>query len=131
MRAARQASASSVSVASGFAYLRLARMVSWNRCGSCITKPTAPPSDSSVSSRTSWPSMRTAPCSTSAMRGTSIAVVVLPAPEGPTSATSSPGSTVKFTSRRIHSLGSVSRSGMPSSSDARELTAGAGWRNQA
>ena len=30
--------------------------VSWKRCGSCITKPTASRSESSVRSRTSWPS---------------------------------------------------------------------------
>ena len=104
-------------------------MVSWKRCGSCITMPTAPRSDSSVRSRTSWPSTRTSPALTSWMRGTSSAVVVLPAPDGPTSATSSPGATVKLTSRRIQSLSVVVGGDDASSSDAIDDTAADGWRN--
>ena len=107
MRAAWHAATSSSSVASGRAYRRFSRIVSWKRCGSCITKPTASRSESSVRSRTSWPSTRTVPSTASAMRGTSIAVVVLPAPDGPTIATSSPGSIVRLTSRRIQALGLV------------------------
>ena len=58
------------------------------------------------------------------MRGTSIAIVVLPAPDGPTSATVSPGSTTSETSRRIQSLGS-SPPGVPgaSSDGDRDLVA--------
>ena len=52
-------------------------------------------------------------------RGTSIAIVVLPAPDGPTSATVSPGSTVSDTSRRIQSLGS-SPPGVPGRLQRRE-----------
>ena len=65
------------------------------------------------------------------MRGTSNALVVLPAPEGPTSATSSPGATLKLTSRRIQALSS-SRSVAPvcSSSEAIDDIAADGWRNQ-
>ena len=48
----------------------------------------------------------TSPALTSWMRGTRSALVVLPAPDGPTSATSSPGAMVKLTSRRIQSLSS-------------------------
>ena len=62
--------------------------------------------------------------------GTSIAIVVLPAPDGPTSATSSPGSTLKLTSRRIQSLGSsASWRARRSSSDGIDDTAAGGWRN--
>ena len=49
--------------------------------------------ESSVRSRTSTPEMRTAPLSTSYSRGTSCAMVDLPAPEEPTSAIICPGST--------------------------------------
>ena len=62
MRAARNAPSRSASVASGAAKSRLARMLSWNRCGSCGTRPIAACSDSSVRSCTSCPSTRTAPC---------------------------------------------------------------------
>ena len=63
------------------------------------------------------------------MRGTSIATVVLPAPEGPTSATVSPGATRSETSRRIHSLGS-SPPGVPGvSSDGSETWLPGGCRN--
>ena len=67
-------------------------MVSWNRWGSWLTMPMAARSDSCVRSRTSMPSTRTAPLVTSYSRGTSWESVVLPAPDGPTSATSCPGS---------------------------------------
>ena len=62
-------------------------------------------------------------------RGTSIAIVVLPAPEAPTSATVSPGSTTSETSRRVQSLGS-SPPGVPgASSDSSETSRPGGWRN--
>ena len=95
-----------------------------------MTNPTASRSESSVRSRTSWPSTRTAPCLTSAMRGTSIAVVVLPAPDGPTSATSSPGSTVKLDVAQDPVAGLVVEVGacLPRARRASDA-AGAGWRN--
>ncbi len=49
-------------------------------------------------SRTSTPPTRTLPASTSQKRGTSAAVVDLPPPEGPTSATVEPAGTAKLTS---------------------------------
>ena len=70
-------------VASGLAYSRLAPIVSWNRCGSWLTTPIAARNDSCVSSRTSWPSTRTAPPVTSYSRGTSDASLVLPDPDAP------------------------------------------------
>ena len=61
------------------------------------------------------------------MRGTSSALVVLPAPDGPTSATSSPGAMVKLTSRRIHALSSSrSVAADASSSDGIDDTAADG-----
>ena len=48
-------------VASGLPYSRLRRTVVWNRYVSCVTTPIASPSDSSVISRTSMPSISTAP----------------------------------------------------------------------
>ena len=54
--------------------------------------PTVSLSDANVRSRTSTPSSRTAPESTSYSRGTSGAIVDLPAPDEPTSATIWPGS---------------------------------------
>ncbi len=79
-------------------------MVSWNRCASWVTTPIVSRNDCRVASRTSMPPTSTAPAVTSYTRGTSIAVVDLPAPDGPTSATICPGSTVKLTPR---STGSV------------------------
>ena len=73
-----------------------------------MTMPTVSRSESSVRSRTSWPSTSTRPSTTSWIRGTSSAVVVLPAPDGPTSATSSPGSTVKRDVAQDPALGSSS-----------------------
>ena len=66
--------------------------MSWNRCGSCATTPIAARSDVCVTSRTSCPSMRTAPDVTSYSLGIRLLIVVLPPPDGPTSATSCPGS---------------------------------------
>jgi len=60
----------------------------WNRNVSWVTKPMISPSDASVTSRTSLPSISTAPSSTSYSRGSRYVVVVLPDPDGPTSATS-------------------------------------------
>ena len=55
-------------------------------------------SASSVQRRTSSPSNRTTPSSGSQKRMKRWAMVVLPAPEGPTSASVSPGRTVSVTS---------------------------------
>ena len=78
---------------------RLARIVSWNMCASWVTTPTASCSESRVTSRRSWPPMRTAPSSGSYSRDTRWVIVVLPAPDGPTSAVSCPGGAWKVTSR--------------------------------
>ncbi len=70
----------------------------WNRYVSWVTTPMTSPSDASVIRRTSMPSISTAPESTSYSRGIRYVVVVLPEPDGPTSATSSPGCASKSTS---------------------------------
>ena len=46
------------------------RIVSWNRYVSWVTKPITSPRMASVTRRTSWPSISTAPSSTSYSRGT-------------------------------------------------------------
>src|SRR5436190_8806918 len=84
-------------------------------------------SDSSDASRTSTPPTRTAPSVTSYTRGTSIAVVDLPAPDGPTSATIWPGSMVNDTPRSTGSVTVRSRVAT-SSSDASETSAADGYR---
>ena len=120
MRAARSASSSSASVASGRAKRRLARIVSWKRCGSCIDEADRRVQrvEREVAHVVAVDAHR-ALARRRTMRGTSIAIVVLPAPDGPTSATVSPGSTVSDTSRRIHSLGS-SPPGVPARLERRE-----------
>ena len=62
-----------------------------------------------MTSRRSAPAIRTAPRVGSYMRVTSWEIVVLPAPEWPTSATMWPAGTVKLTSRRVSSTGSLRR----------------------
>ena len=52
-------------IASGRPYSRLRRIVVWNRYVSCVTTPMLSPSDSSVTPRTSCPSIVTEPCCTS------------------------------------------------------------------
>ena len=118
IRAAWQASISSFSVADGRAYARLARIVSWNRYGSCGTTPTSERSDSSVRSRTSCPPIRTAPRAGSYSRGTRCVIVVFPAPDGPTSAVSFPAGAWKVTSRSTHA--SLGRSGTGSATGSSE-----------
>src|SRR5581483_1475357 len=81
-------------------------MDSWNRWASWVTMPTAAPRLSRVRSRTSWPSMRTDPDVTSYSRGTRCDSVVLPAPDGPTSAVMVPGSAVNDTPRSTGAVGS-------------------------
>src|SRR5207248_1545147 len=85
------------SVASGRAYSRLARIVSWNMCASWVTTPMAACSESWVTDRTSCPPTSTAPPLTSYRRAASAVIVVLPAPDGPTSAVICPDLTVNDT----------------------------------
>ncbi len=61
----RAASTSSASVAPGFPYRIFSATVPANRNTSCWTMPIAPRSEASRTSRTSTPSMRTLPDSTS------------------------------------------------------------------
>ena len=63
--AARAASSTSSSVASGFAKRRFSRIVALNRYVSCETTPTDAASESNVSSRMSTPSIVTRPLVTS------------------------------------------------------------------
>ena len=70
----------------------LSRIEVENRNGSCGTKPMAPRSCASGSSRTSRPSSSTAPSLTSNRRGSSCTSELLPAPVRPTIASFWPGS---------------------------------------
>ena len=63
------------------------RIVPENWNGSWSTMPIWRASESRVTSRTSWPSIVSAPVPTSKKRESSAAMVVLPAPVFPTSAT--------------------------------------------
>jgi hypothetical protein len=103
-------------------------MVSWNRWTSWGTVPTASAMLCRVRSRTSVPSRRTAPSVTSYSRGTSDEIVLLPAPEGPTSATICPGSIRNEIPLRTHWLSSSAsaESTRPSSSDGMETVGPAG-----
>ena len=67
-------------------------MESWKRWASWLTTPMLSRSEPRVTRRMSTPPTRTAPPVTSYSRGTRLAIVDLPAPEWPTSATSWPGS---------------------------------------
>jgi hypothetical protein len=68
--------------------------------------------------------MRTAPSVTSYSRDTSDVIVVLPAPEGPTSATVCPARTSKSTPSSTSGPGVASSTlAHPDSSDASELSA--------
>src|SRR5215213_5001013 len=106
MAAARAAASSSPCVASGLAYRMFARTVSWKRYVSWVTTPMTLPRDTRLSFRTSTPSISTAPASTSYNLGTRYVVVVLPDPDGPTSATRSPGLASKSMSRSPNGWGS-------------------------
>src|ERR1039457_1986527 len=78
----------------------------------------------------SYPSIRTVPRPGSYSRGTRWVIVVLPAPEGPTSAVIRPAGARKLTSLRTHV--SPARSGMgraTDSSEARDTSLAAGYRN--
>ena len=65
MLASRAACSTSARVAPAFAYAMLSNSVPWNRYGSWVTMPTDWASESKVTSRTSCPSIRMAPRSTS------------------------------------------------------------------
>src|SRR5450755_3887213 len=95
---------------------------------SWVTTPTASRTDDWVAARTSTPLMRTSPPVTSYSRDTNAEIVVLPAPEGPTSATSSPAWAVNETSYKTCVFGEVSRIATDSS-EASETSAAAGYRN--
>ena len=73
-------------------------MVSWNMWASWVTTPTASCSESRVRSPRSWPPIRTVPSWGSYSLATRWVMVVLPAPDGPTSAVSCPAGAVKLTS---------------------------------
>ena len=77
-----------------------------------------------VSWRTSQPSIFTTPVVTSYSRGTSEAIVVLPAPDGPTKATICPGSICNETSwsTSTSSVDGSSPSGRGASSEAIETS---------
>ena len=68
--------------------------------GSWVTMPMRLRSESWVTARMSWPSMRMAPPSVSKKRKARLTRVDLPAPERPTRPTFSPGRMVRETSRR-------------------------------
>ena len=104
--AARAASSTSSSLASGFAKRRFSRTDAWKRYVSCETTPTVAASDSNVSSRTSTPSIATTPCVASYSRATRYAHVVFPEPVSPTSAVFVPGGTRKDTSWSVHAASS-------------------------
>ncbi len=84
-------------------------MESWKRWASCVTTPTASCRDCWVTSRRSVPAIRTAPSVGSYMRVASWDIVVLPAPDGPTSATVAPAGTVKLRFVSVSCVGSLVR----------------------
>ena len=71
-----------------------------NSAGSCGTMPIACRSSASRRARLSTPSSVIRPAVTSQNRGSRFASVVFPAPDGPTSATTSPGAMASDTSSR-------------------------------
>src|SRR5580704_12760466 len=105
-------------------------MVSWYRCASWVTTPTTSCSDSSVTSLMSAPPILTAPLVGSYILDTRWVMVVLPAPDGPTSAVSLPAGARKLTSVSASWAG-PDRSATGSaidSSDASETSDAAGYR---
>ena len=89
----------SSSVASRPANRRLSATVPLNRYACCGTSPMSSQRLSSERSRTSTPSIRTAPALASKNRGMSCSSVVFPAPVPPMMAVVSPGCSVKDRSR--------------------------------
>ena len=83
--ALRAASSISAGLVVGWPYAMLLRTVSLNRIVSCVTCAICRRSEASVSSRTSFPSIRMRPEVTSKKRGIRLTSVDLPAPLGPTS----------------------------------------------
>ena len=84
----------------------LFQTVSLNRMVSCVTMAICSRSERSVASRTSTPSMRSAPPVTSWKRGSRFTSVVFPAPLDPTMATTSPARAWRLMPRRIGDAGS-------------------------
>ena len=78
----------------------LLRTVSLNRMVSWVTLPISLRSESILRSRTSWPSTSRRPPVTSKKRGMRFTRVVLPAPLGPTNATTSPRGTTRLMPRQ-------------------------------
>ena len=101
-------------------------MVSWNRWESCVTMPMRAASEAKVASRRSMPLMEMAPPFTSYSRASSWVMVVLPAPDGPTSAVRVPGATSKSIS--VSTVFSGCREGdlATASSEASETSAAGG-----
>ena len=96
---------SSSSVASGLPYRRFDATVPENRYGCCGTSPIAAASAAGSSSRTSMPSISTAPPVTSNSRGIRLISVVLPLPVPPMIAVISPGRAIRPTPHSTGSLG--------------------------
>ena len=128
MRAWRSTRSRSASVASGRTNRRFAAIVSWNRCASWDTTPTVARNDANVTSRRSVPAMRTAPDVGSYIRLTSCDTVVLPAPDGPTSATMEPAGTSNETSCSVSAVGSL-RCPATDSREASDTSSARGYRN--
>ena len=97
--AALAAASTSARVAPGRAARMLSAMLCLNSRSFWNTNATRSISARCGMSRTSTSPMRTAPSPTSQKRGTRLAAVVLPPPEGPTSATVAPAGTESVTSR--------------------------------
>ena len=95
--AAESAASTSSRVASGRAARTFSKTLCLNRRFAWNTKATRPMRSCGSISRTSTPPSRTVPPLTSQNRGTRLAAVVLPPPEGPTSATVAPAGTSKLT----------------------------------
>src|SRR3974390_52694 len=83
----------------------LSRTVPPNSVASCGTRPIWPRRLASVTDRTSVPSIRSTPLPTSHRRGTRATSVVLPDPDGPTSASTSPASISREIERRTRRSG--------------------------
>ena len=94
-------------------------------CASWLTTPIRSCSDCWVTVRTSCPPTSTRPPVTSYTRGSSWLIVVLPAPDGPTSAISSPGSARNDTACSTCADGAAS-STATSSSEASDTSAADG-----
>src|SRR5580704_9827899 len=101
-------------------------MESWKRWASWLTTPVAWLKLAKVTSRTSWPSMRTDPDVTSYRRDTKVERVVLPAPDGPTRAVMVPGSATNDTWLSTNFDSSVDRASPDASNEAMDTDEAAG-----